>query len=438
MSNNVLRGLKGRTAHVPMRSTLLATAALTAQFALLALPSFAQTPPPPPPPPPDVEPTTPVAPPPGQQGTTPPPPPEANPPTPTGPNTTGAGGRWLLLPDISLNGIFSGQLSNDKRDMNRNKFRLDEAELGIQSFVYPGIRLDTFTIFTDGEAFVEEAYLTFQNVSFMRQNFSVIAGRRKSPWGRVNQLHPHSWLYIVQPYVLSNLVSQESLTGDGAYLSYLLPTKKIFAQLDLGYWSQSEESEDITTDFNPSEGIITSPGAGFEDRYQTVRLWTAAETMGGHLELGGSVAYGRGVRYDLPLGNSEEGATSVHPTTTLSGLDLTYRRAGRGASRLLLRSEYVHHQQKDGSFKRNTEGFYVSADQRISPFNSFAVRYDESAFPFAPGKERGISLIGTHQITEATLFRAQLIHGSRPGQRNFDELHFQLIFGVGPHTHNLE
>jgi hypothetical protein len=89
-----------------------------------------------------------------------------------------------------------------------------------------------FSCSADGEATVEEGFLTVQNIGLGNLPLSATVGRRKVPFGRVNQLHPHSWPYIVQPYVLSNLVSGESLTGDGGYLSYLLPTGRLFAQLD--------------------------------------------------------------------------------------------------------------------------------------------------------------------------------------------------------------
>jgi hypothetical protein len=251
------------------------------------------------------------------------------------------------------------------------------------------------------------------------------------PFDRVNQLHPHSWLYIVQPYALSNLVADESLAGDGAYLSYLLPIKTLFAQIDAGFWSQSEPTEAFDAMPDPTQQIVTSPGAGFADKFGTGRLYLAKEAMGGSIELGGSLAGGQGVPYAL-------GEQSVRPDILLSGLDLTYRRAEKGAKRLLLRGEYVHHRQTDGSFKRNTDGYYAFADQRLDPYTSVGLRYDDSGFPYADGRERGISLVGTRQLTEQTYYRLQYIHGSRPGKSSFDELHFQIVFGVGPHTHNLE
>ena len=404
-------------------ATAFAVALLSGVTTLMPRVGYAQeTPPPPPPPPEEAAPTTPT--------TTP------QTPNPTSSGTgSGGGGRFLLLPDISLNGILTGHSGTDKRDKERDRFRLSEAEIGIQSYVYPGIKLDSFIVFDGGgEVGVEELFLTYQNVSIAHLPLSAVVGRRKAPFGRVNQLHPHSWLYIVQPYVLSNLVSEESLTGDGGYLSYLLPTgKKLFTQLDLGVWSQSEEAEEIPTPPNPASEIVTSPGAGFKDKFGTARLHLAADMWGGSLELGGSVAGGHGVTYTL-----NDDGPSVSPRILLSGADVTYRRSGNGTKRLLLRGEYLQHHQEDHSFRRTTDGYYLFADERLDPYNSIGLRYDSTGFSYAPGRMRGISLVATHQLTEATLYRLQLIHSDRPGKRNDDEIYLQIIFGAGPHTHNLE
>lgn len=427
----------------PARIAALTAFLLCGGISTLSAPVQAQqAPPPPPPPPPEANPptapTTPV--PPSTPGT-PTPPEEASPGTPPAPPeasggsapTPSSGGRTLLLPDISLNGILLGHLSTDKRDQTRDKLRLQEAELAIQGFVYPDIRLDTFTVFSSEGANVEEAYLTVQNVPYVHLPLSAVLGRRKVPIGRVNQLHPHSWLYAVQPYVLTNLVSNESLTGDGAYVSYLLPTGKLFAQLDAGFWSQSEVAESLTPANDPTVGIVTSPGAGFADKFTTLRLQTATSAMGGDIEASGSLVLGRGLSY------TTANSVSVRPQTMLSGLSLTYRRAGRGASHLLLRSEYYEHSQKDGSFRNSTDGYYFFANQQLDDFTSLGLRYDRSGFPFAPGlHEDGISLIGTRSLTEATYLRGQINQGNRPGKRNFTEVFLQIVFGVGPHTHNLE
>ncbi|MDH7568993.1 MAG: hypothetical protein QHJ73_05345, partial [Armatimonadota bacterium] len=95
----------------------------------------------------------------------PPPPPEAAPEGPAPAAVPATGGRALQLPDISFIGVGRGKLSSDDRDDDRNRVLLDEAEIGIQSYVYPGVRADAFITMPGHENFtaeLEEAYLTHE------------------------------------------------------------------------------------------------------------------------------------------------------------------------------------------------------------------------------------------------------------------------------------
>ena len=434
-----------------------AAAALFGGLSTVPVRAGAQAAPPPPPAPPEIrEPAAPPAPGTPTPGTpAPPPPPEAGtetPGTPPSPETTPpAGGRQLQLPDISLIGNLVGHVGNDRGDTGRDRFELEEAEIGIQGFVYPGIRADAFIVFAENEAALEEGFLTVENIGFGLPVGATV-GKRFVPFGRTNQLHPHSYPYVVNPFVLTNLVSGgESLVGQGGYLSVLLPTP-FFAQIDAGFWSGAEaHAHGEEHEEGEEEEHETPAGAGFEDRFLTLRLWTAFPALGGDLEVGGSVARGRGLEYEMgeepedgnvPVAaqrGRQVGLLTVRPTIQLSALDLTYRRSGRGASRLLLRGEYVRHRQKDAGFQRTVDGYYLLADQRLDAFTSLGLRYDWSAFPFAPDEhESAVSLIGTRQLNESTYARVQLIHGGRPGKRDFSEAHLQIVFGIGPHTHRLE
>src|SRR3712207_4233282 len=100
-----------------MKRILFARYSVAAFVALLGgslvypAPAGAQGEPPPPPPPPEIG-----APPDPDAPGTPPPPDTAQTPPPAG-----GGGRYLLLPDISLNGIFNGHGSTDRRDGERDR-----------------------------------------------------------------------------------------------------------------------------------------------------------------------------------------------------------------------------------------------------------------------------------------------------------------------------
>jgi hypothetical protein len=274
-------------------------------------------------------------------------------------------GRLLLLPDISLIGNLVGHLSNDKRDGERDKLRLDEVEIGIQSFVYPGIRADAFFVFGRRRGDRGRRILD-RSKHWSGQSAAV--GHGGAAQGAVrsrNQLHPHSWPYIVQPYVLSNLVSGESLTGDGA--TYLICCRRADCSRSLDAWFlEPYRSRPKTSTHRPIRRRIRYvAGRGLGRQVSDAALWTAAETLGGSLELGGSLARGRGVGGFTPRRSEDGGDGSAasrfaatcplclssrqvgflpgatHDPTFRPGS--TYRGPGRGASRLLLRGEYVRH-----------------------------------------------------------------------------------------------
>lgn len=355
----------------------------------------------------------------------------APPPETAGTASPSGGGKSLLLPDISYIGTALAHASSDKRDQDRSRIFLDSGEIGIQSYVYPGVKADAFITGSrpDFNMAVEETYLTVLNIT---KGLSGQIGKRKVPFGRVNQLHPHSWLYIVQPYALTNLVAEESLTAQGGTLSYLLPTKGgLFAQVDAGLWNSPDPATIQPAD---TADIHVGSGAAFEDRFQTLRLWTGAKAgQDGEFELGVSGAHGNGQRYALTP------ETMDHPQTTLAGADLSYRHYGKASSRTLLRGEYIWHQAKSDLHTDTARGYYLFADHRVNPYREYGLRYDWSEFPFAPGlHEAAVSGIFTNQLTEQTYLRLQLIHGDRPGKSNFNEAWFEWVWGLGPHTHNLE
>lgn len=351
--------------------------------------------------------------------------------------TNAAGNRnYLLLPDISFIGQAKGLLSNDKRDGDRGSLRLSEGEIGIQGFVYPGVKADAFITGApaEDEPFqLEEGYLTFLNV---RKGLNINVGRKFTPFGRTGQLHNHSWLYTRQLIPFRNLVAGEALTGDGVNFSYLIPTKsKLFAQVDFGLWNGEGPGEVSSNPFGDDLPIGT--GAGFSNRFRTARLWLGHPVgQNGEVELGGSYARGTSSFQD------DTGAALGAGRTNLTGADISYRHFMSGGKRLLLRSEYYRNRPSGaglGGVVSSADGYYGLANMRLNPYNDIGLLYENSGFPQAPdAREKALSLIYTRQFTEQFYARLQGTTGDRPGRGNYQELQLQFVFGLGPHTHNLE
>jgi len=341
-------------------------------------------------------------------------------PSPTG------GGRSLLLPDISLIVQAQGLVSSDRRDPDRDKLLLREAELGIQGYVYPNVKADAFIAASpaeDASAQVEEAYLTYLGLG---RGLNLSIGQKHVPFGRTNLLHPHSWPYARQPLAITNLVGPESLVGAGANASYLLPTRgELFAQLDLGFWAPAghshAEHEGEAAPRAGEQALPVGTGAGFHDHFQTARLWLG-RPLGpdGEGEVGGSYAWGPG----------EEG-TRVR----LLGWDVSYRRFGSANRRLLLRGEQLWRREAGNTAR----GYYLLGQQRLDKHDSVGLLYDWSQYPQVPSEhESAASLILTRQFNEQYYLRLQASRGSRPGDASYWEGRLQWVWGVGPHTHNLE
>ncbi|OFX15846.1 MAG: hypothetical protein A2Z18_09835 [Armatimonadetes bacterium RBG_16_58_9] len=347
--------------------------------------------------------------------------------TPQAGATTGPGGRHLQLPDISLIVQARGKATDDKLDPDRQKILLSEAELGIQGYVYPNVKADAFITGSpaEDEPFqVEEAYLTYLGLT---KGLNVYVGKKHVPFGRTNLLHNHSWLYARQPTVISSLVAPESLTGQGVDFSYLIPTRNnLFAQLDVGTWANGDEGEQ-----SDLPNIVAGPGANMTDRFSTARLWASYPTSeNGELELGGSWADGK---------SEEDPITLETDHVLLTGVDLSYRHFGEGSSRLLLRGENFWRRGTTDSDGDMATGYYLFGNYRWDKYGSIGLLYDWNEFPQDTSlHESALSLIYTKQFSEQYYLRLQAIHGSRPDADPYNELWLQWVWGVGPHTHNLE
>jgi hypothetical protein len=334
---------------------------------------------------------------------------EAPAPAPSAPT----GSRTLLLPDISLNVQSVGLATNDSRTENRDSIRVREAELGVQSYVYPSLKADAFITMSpaeDSPAQVEEAYLTYLGLA---PRLNAYLGQKHVPFGRTNELHSHSWLYVTQPPAVRDLVAEESLTGEGANLSYLLPTRgDLFAQLDVGDWVPSGNTGD------------------FAGHLQTARLHLSRPSgRDREFEVGGSWARGQSDP-DSDLGPGH---------ATLRGLDVTYRKYGFGSKRLLLRGEQFWRKDTGVADGDTARGYYLFANNRFDKYNDVGLLYSWSQLPASPSlHEQALSLILTRQFTEQYYLRLQANRGSRPGKDPYHEIYLEWVWGVGPHTHNLE
>ncbi len=361
--------------------------------------------------------------------------------TPTSTPASGSN-RALLLPDISFIGQAVGLLSNDKRDERRSTLRLSEGEIGIQGYVYPGVKADAFIVGspTEKQAFqLEETYLTFLGV---RPGLNIYVGRKFAPFGRTGEQHNHSWLYARQLLPRQNLVAAEALLGDGVNVRYTRPFGKLYTQADFGIFSGDGagtlNTSGANNTFDPTNpfgsDVPTGTGASYIRRFYNSRLYAALPVgTDGEFALGASYARGQSAL------NGSNGDQVGSGTTAISGFDGTYRRYLSGGRRILARAEYFGYRPGSGLPTSNASGYYGLLNYRFRPDADLGLLLERSGFPQAPGQhENALSLIYTKQFTEQFYARLHATHGDRPGKGGFNELFLQFVFGLGPHTHSLE
>jgi len=158
---------------------------------------------------------------------------------------------------LGLSGLFSSGYSSVKggvlenlqaggHDPNRNGFTVQNVELSINSTVDPYFDAQAnfvFQIDTEGETVVEleEAFFITRSLPWGLQ---VKGGQYFTEFGRLNPQHPHSWAFVDQPVVLSRLFGGDGLRGQGARVSWLMPT---WWYSELSFGGQNAKGETVTS-----------------------------------------------------------------------------------------------------------------------------------------------------------------------------------------------
>lgn len=322
----------------------------------------------------------------------------------------------LELPDISVIGDVTGTYGDDKTDADRNKIVLKETELALQGYLYPDVRADVIAALhrhSDGEykAELEEGYISFLKTPI--PNLSLQAGKKLLGFGKLNPKHPHHWNFVDRPLVLKSYFGDHGLTGQGANLSFLLPTP-FFLQWDLGAWH-------VDSEHTHSEDIL-----GLAQETYSTRLWSAFDlTENQELEIGLSGLKGYGTHY-----------SDHKDKVKIGGVDLTYRFLGEKQKRLLFQNEFLFLDRDVPVGDLDRWGFYSLLNYRFDKYWDIGSRFDWMETPFPDMKNKySLSGILTRSLTETTKLRLQYKYNPKEDDHT---VYLQAVFGIGPHAHPLE
>jgi hypothetical protein len=320
--------------------------------------------------------------------------------------------RILMLPDISAIGDFAA--AYDNLDVARLSPRsgpygdphkvtplFQELELGLQSVIDPYARADIFISFSPDGVDVEEAYLTTLTLP---AGLQLRAGKFLSPFGRLNQMHPHVWDFVDAPLAMDRLLSADQLKGPGVDLAWLLPVSW-YAELHLA-------------------GQMTQPGL---DQSVPSRR-TALARLQQYVDLAPGATLGVGV----------SGASIEHPDPSASeqvgGADLFLKiRPPQSRSYGVLQGElFLRH--LSGVEDAGTDvGGYLQAVYRHGPYFLYGLRGESSPAASMPGTERRLSALAAWLPSEFQRIRAQVAWDHLPDGTNGFEGTVQLEFVIGAH-----
>jgi hypothetical protein len=177
-------------------------------------------------------------------------------------------------------------------------FTIPNAELSLDGAVDPYFRGFTNIVLKldeEGETGVELEEMYFLTTS-LPANLQIKGGQFFADFGRHNLQHPHAWAFVDQPLVVGRLLGPEGLRGQGARVSWLVPTSW-YTEVMLGVFNSAggttfsfrgEESSDIHAGV-PEEREVN----GGSDLLFVPRVSTSFDFSGEHtVVLGASAALG--------------------------------------------------------------------------------------------------------------------------------------------------
>lgn len=151
-----------------------------------------------------------------------------------------------MNPDISVIGdLRSWWVNEGDRNLGAE---VHEVETSFISVIDPYARADVFiSIHNEGAApghplddeheggfafELEEAYLTTLSLPFKLQ---AKAGKFRNTFGKINRIHPHQLPFIDLPAPYVNFFGPEGLNDQGASVSWLLPNRKFYQELNVEF-----------------------------------------------------------------------------------------------------------------------------------------------------------------------------------------------------------
>ena len=204
-----------------------------------------------------------------------------------------------LLADVGWSSAQDvGSLQLGDHDPKVRGFTIPNAEITLDGAVDPyfkGFVNIAYKMSPEGETGVELEEAYFLTTS-LPANLQLRGGQFVTEFGRQNTQHPHAWSWVDQPLVLNRMFGPDGLRGQGARLSWLLPTK-FYTEAMLGVFnSLGETAFSFRSDASGEihGGVpVDRPVESFKDLLVVPRITASFELTGTQtLLVGASGAFG--------------------------------------------------------------------------------------------------------------------------------------------------
>ena len=347
--------------------------------------------------------------------------------TPIGSTASAANPEISLIVDIQA-------LFTDNEDIENNKdVNINEVELAFQGYLYPNIHGDFIAAMHehDGEWKVhpEEAYISFYEMPFGLQ---AQVGRKLIDFGKLNSIHPHHWAFVSTPLVLQNFFGDHPWYDDGVQVSALIPNPanvyiKVYGEVWNGRELGHSHSGDAEETEHEHEGEETLEEHAHEHHHAVE--WSGHVFTGG-VRAGITTTENSNILLGYSIARDEDDTATLHAIdgTFIYRFPMSYRK-------FKVSGEYfLGDIEKHGT---EPSGYYATAQMTLTKYWECGVRYDNSEF--INDDENSIeaySAFLTRYFSHSLYLRGEYQHLDAEPEE--DKFTFQLVWGLGPHSHRLE
>lgn len=330
----------------------------------------------------------------------------------------------LLNPNISLVGWLQAEAGHRLSDEDAPPpLAFREAELAFQSVVDPYARADVFIALEDGEAELEEGYLTWYSLP---GGLSLKAGRFKAALGKFNLTHAPEGPFADKPLAHEAFLGEEGLASAGAGLSWHVPNPWLLLNLEAQALQLPEEGESPVFGQARSKDLLyVGRLSGYYDLSEALNL-----TLGGGCALGAA-----GQEFDPVALSSQTLSSDIY------ALDLTLR--WKNPRRAIYRSLFWqtellwNRKEVTAGAYSSTLGYFSHLEYQFARRWRAGARYDWTQEPGSTLAHKSGAL--AYLTFSPSEFSRLSLQGRRVDHSDGTTENlgfFKLTFNIGPHgTH---